>query len=133
MRSAEARSEAVRRQEVGRLGEDLAASHLKQAGLAIRDRNWRCRYGEIDLICTEGATVVFAEVRTLRTRRRGRPEASVALDKRRTLVRASQMWLQRNGGSDRPIRYDVVAIELGGPEPVIRHTRGAFDASGDVL
>ncbi len=123
----------MRRQDVGRLGEDLAVLHLQQAGLTIQQRNWRCRYGEIDIICTQGATVVFTEVRTLRTRRRGRPEASIAVSKRRKLVRASQLWLQQHGGSDRPIRFDVVAIELKGPTPIVRHTPGAFDAAGDVL
>jgi putative endonuclease len=123
----------VQRREVGRLGEGLAALHLERGGWQVCERNWRCRYGEIDLICRDGATVVFVEVRTLRTSRTGRPEASIDLSKRNTVVRASLVWLQRNGGSEQPIRYDVVAVELAGPAHSIRHIRGAFDATGEVL
>ncbi len=117
----------------GRLGEDLAARHLEAAGFAIVARNWRSPRGEIDLICTDGPTVVFVEVRSRRSRRLGRPEASVDWNKRRTVVLASQLWLQRNGGVERPIRYDVIAVEHGEPAPRIRHLRGAFDGSGDAL
>lgn len=123
----------LERSETGRVGEKLASRHLEDAGFVVRQRNWRCRYGEIDLVCDDGAVVVFVEVRTLRTKRFGRPEASVDLGKRRSLVRAGQIWLKLHRCNQRPVRFDVVAVELGEGDPVIRHHRGAFDATGAAL
>jgi putative endonuclease len=63
------------RRALGRLGEQLAAAHLERLGFAILERNARTRYGEIDLIAFDGHTLVFAEVKTLRARRRWRLSA----------------------------------------------------------
>ncbi|MCX2716109.1 YraN family protein, partial [Mycolicibacterium sp. J2] len=52
------------RAEIGALGERLAVEHLQSLGLRVLQRNWRCRYGELDVIAAEGATVVFVEVKT---------------------------------------------------------------------
>ncbi len=56
------------RRALGRLGEDLAVAHLERRGLAILDRNARTRYGEIDVVSFDGATLAFVEVKTRRVR-----------------------------------------------------------------
>lgn len=123
----------VRRRDVGRLGEALAADHVERVGWSIHDRNWRCRYGELDLVCRDGSTWVFVEVRTLRRARSGRPEDSIGHAKRGAVIRTSLAWLQAHGGLEQSIRFDVIAVELGAAEPTIRHTRGAFDGTGEAL
>lgn len=123
----------VRRRDVGRLGEELAARHVVRAGWSIHDRNWRCRHGELDLVCRDGSTWVFVEVRTLRGPRSARPEESIGAAKRGAVIRTSLSWLQGHGGIEQAFRFDVIAVELDDPEPVIRHIRGAFDGTGEAL
>lgn len=123
----------VRRRDVGRLGEELAARHVARLGWSIHDRNWRCRHGELDLVCRDGITWVFVEVRTLRGSRTGRPEDSVDRLKRGAVIRTSLAWLQSHGGTEQPFRFDVIAVELDAPEPTVRHIRRAFDGTGEAL
>lgn len=123
----------VHRRDVGRLGEALAARHVERAGWVIHDRNWRCRHGELDLVCRDGSTWVFVEVRTLRGSRTGRPEESIRGSKRGAVIRTSLAWLQSHGGIEQSFRFDVIAVGLDGPEPTIRHIRSAFDGTGEAL
>ncbi len=64
-----------RRQRLGRLGEALAAEHLERRGFTILDRNYRTRWGELDLVAFDGRAIVFCEVKT---RREGRPREGAA-------------------------------------------------------
>ncbi|MBK7972510.1 MAG: YraN family protein [Deltaproteobacteria bacterium] len=123
----------MRRRDVGRLGEELAARHVERAGWTIHDRNWRCRHGELDIVCRDGSMWVFVEVRTLRGSRTGRPEESIRETKRCAVIRTSLAWLQRHGGTEQSFRFDVIAVRLDGPEPSLRHIRGAFDGTGEAL
>ena len=66
------------RQEVGKLGERLAASFLKKEGMKVLYRNFRApKGGEVDLVCRDGDTLVFAEVKTRTSLRYGRPAEAV--------------------------------------------------------
>ncbi len=69
----EAHKETWSRAEIGALGEQLAVEHLESLGLTVLERNWRCRYGELDVIAWDpaGRTVVFVEVKTRTTDRFG--------------------------------------------------------------
>src|ERR1044071_8106374 len=71
------------RAEIGALGEDLAVEHLRSLGLTVLARNWRCRYGELDVIAADDAArvVVFVEVKTRTTDRFGGVEYAVTPDK----------------------------------------------------
>ena len=89
------------RAEIGALGEQLAADHLQGLGLRIVARNWRCRYGELDIIAADDATatVVFVEVKTRTSDRFGGVEQAVTPAKVRRLRRLTGLWLaqQRTG------------------------------------
>ena len=65
------------KKETGRRGEDLAASYLSRLGFEIVERNYRSRWGEIDIICRRGNLMVFVEVRSKSTERFGSPEETV--------------------------------------------------------
>jgi putative endonuclease len=94
-------------------------------------RNHATRRGEVDLVCREGDVLCFVEVRSRTSRAQGGPEETVGRDKARRVVAAATDWAARNGGLDRAIRFDVVAVTLGPAGPRIEHFPGAFDAEGN--
>jgi putative endonuclease len=115
----------VNRLETGQKAEDLAAAFLQAKGLAVLERNFRAKVGEIDLVARDGDEVVFVEVRARATKDFGGAAASVGGAKRRKLIRAASLWLQARGW-DGACRFDVVAVDGGRLE----HLPAAFDASG---
>lgn len=101
---------------------------LRDAGLAQVERNYRCRLGEIDLVMSEGATLVFVEVRFRRSSIFGGPAASVDAAKRRRILGAARHYLQRHPeAARRPCRFDVIAICPQG-NPPLDWIRDAFRA-----
>ena len=77
------------RAEIGALGEQLAVEHLTALGLRVLTRNWRCRYGELDVIAADDAarTVVFVEVKTRTSDQFGGVSQAVTPNKVRRLRR----------------------------------------------
>jgi putative endonuclease len=114
------------RRELGALGEQIAVEHLRGLGLQILARNWRCRYGELDVIAAEGgAVVVFVEVKTRSGDRFGGPEQAVTPPKLRRLRRLAGIWLAGQEHRWPQIRLDVIGVRLGRlPGPQITHLRG---------
>jgi putative endonuclease len=115
------------RAEIGALGEQLAVDHLMALGLRVLIRNWRCRYGELDVIAADDAarTVVFVEVKTRTSDRFGGVEQAVTPDKLRRLRRLAGLWLAGQGGSWAAVRIDVVGVRIGARRtPEITHLRG---------
>lgn len=100
------------RQMLGRRGEQMAAEALRERGYRIVEHNFRCRYGEIDLIAEEQDDLVFVEVKTRRGTTFGRPEEAVTLAKRRKLAEVASFYLEAHDASDRSWRIDVVAIDF---------------------
>ena len=113
------------RQLAGSAAEDLAARYLEGQGLAIVDRNWRCRTGEIDLIARDGATLVFVEVRLRTSAAFGGAAASIDAHKQRRILQAARLYL--GGRADTPCRCDVVVLDRLDPAH-IEWIRDAFQA-----
>ncbi len=101
----------ARNQALGAYGERLAADHLERQGLTILDRNWRCRFGEIDLVARDGATVVVCEVKTRTTDRFGGPLAAITPQKATRLRRLAAAWLEAHD-LERTVRVDGVRIDV---------------------
>jgi len=97
--------------EIGAAGEERAARHLHAQGLLVLCRNFRVRGGEIDLVCREGATTVFVEVRRRAGADFGGAGGSVTPVKQRRIVLAARHWLARHG--EGACRFDCVLIENG--------------------
>ena len=119
----------VAARDVGILWENAALAHLQAAGLRALQRNFTCRWGEIDLIMRDGDSVVFVEVRYRRSGTRGDGIASVGAAKRAKLVRAAQVWLQAHPAlAAQPCRFDVIGCSGTPQRAVLDWTRAAFEA-----
>jgi putative endonuclease len=115
------------RAEIGALGEQLAVDHLRAMGLRVVERNWRCRYGELDVIAADDAarTVVFVEVKTRTTDRFGGVAQAVTPQKVRRLRRLAALWLAAHDGRWSQVRIDVVGVRIGRTRtPEISHLQG---------
>jgi putative endonuclease len=119
------------RLERGRLWESHAAAYLERQGLTILARGYRCRLGELDLVCRDERGLVIVEVRA-----RSRGALCSAVDsidahKRRRIVQATRHLLMRNAGwQAAAVRFDVVAIDaIDSPEPQLRWIKNSFEAS----
>jgi len=112
--------------ELGRAGEDVAARHLRDAGYRILERNWRCRFGEIDLIAGRGELTVFVEVKTRSTVDYGHPFEAITFRKLARLRRLVAEWCaQHTERSARAIRVDAIAVIGGhGERPRVEHLEG---------
>lgn len=114
---------------LGRWGERLAAAWLRQQGAVIMDANWRCRFGEIDLICREGRYLCFVEVKLRRSEAHGTAGAAVDARKQEKLRTAAQLYLQQEPTDLQP-RFDVVEIYAPQgdktPDPLISRIENAF-------
>jgi len=115
------------RAEIGALGEQLAVEHLESLGLRVLTRNWRCRYGELDVIAADDAarTVVFVEVKTRTSDQFGGVDQAVTPQKVRRLRRLAGLWLAAQTGSWAGVRIDVVGVRIGRRRtPEITHLQG---------
>lgn len=119
------------RTALARFGEDLAARRLREAGMAVLERNWRCRAGEIDIVAREAASVVVCEVKTRRAGGHQHPMAGLTPAKAERLRRLAGWWLSERWlaayGAPPPggVRIDLVGVLL--PDrgaPVVQHARG---------
>lgn len=109
----------------GEQGEALAAVFLQRQGLAITARNYRCRFGEIDLIAREGETLVFVEVRSRASDSHGGAAASITAAKQTRLLKAARHYLATLS-AEPPCRFD--AVLLTGDPPKIEWLRNALEA-----
>jgi putative endonuclease len=111
---------------LGRYGEGLAARMLTEAGMAIVERNWRCRAGEIDIVARDGDALVVCEVKTRRDGRFEHPMAAVTPVKTQRLRHLAECWLDVHGGAPPGgVRIDLVGVLLparGAPQ--VEHARG---------
>jgi putative endonuclease len=116
---------------LGRLGERLAARHLRRCGYKVLYRNFRPPHGgEIDLVCREKNTLVFAEVKTRAPGGPGRPADPVDSAKEEALIRGAQVWLRLLGNPAVAVRLDIVEVILGAGRPEITLTRDALAFTG---
>ena len=100
------------RQELGKTGEDLAVAELEARGYAILARRYRTRHGEIDVVARERDTTVFVEVKARTSAEFGGGADAVTPWKQRRLVSMATDYLVRHRLTERPCRFDVVAVDL---------------------
>lgn len=103
---------ADERRGLGKLGERLAQEHLRRQGYRIKETNYRCSLGEVDIIAEDGDCLVFVEVRTRRGRGFGTPEESITPAKSLRLATLAEFYVQSLDTLPAHWRVDVVAVEL---------------------
>lgn len=116
---------------LGSAGEKIAEKLLKKEGYRILERNYRCRYGEIDIIALDGDTIVFVEVKTRRNTAFGVPQQSVNPRKQRHMTLAATWYLTENRLNNRSARFDVVSIITQDENISTELIRNAFTADPD--
>ena len=114
------------RAELGALGEQLAVEHLESLGLRILARNWRCRWGELDMIAAApDRTIVFVEVKTRTGDGFGGWEYAVTPAKVRRIRRLAGLWLAGQDQRWAGVRIDVIGVRIGRRRtPEITHLAG---------
>jgi len=100
------------KKQIGNIGEHIAADFLRKKGYFILERNFRIRYGEIDLICKDGKTIVFVEVKTRTNHTHGFPEEAVTWQKIKELVKTSEVYIMLRHLENFQERIDVIAIDM---------------------
>lgn len=108
-------------------GEGIAAAFLAKKGFRILEKNFRCRYGEIDIVCSDGGTFCFVEVKSRSNFSHGFPEEFVDRHKRRKLTLTALKYIEEKRIESSPARFDIVAVDLLKGE-VTQFIKGAFDA-----
>jgi putative endonuclease len=107
---------------IGDYAEDVACTYLLERGFVPIQRNYRYKQlGEIDLVMRDGDSVVFVEVRYRTSQLYGSPEASIRSGKKQKLRRTAQAFLLTHGMVRQACRFDVIAVDLVGGQPVVRH------------
>lgn len=107
------------RKALGRLGEELTVQALVQRGYRVRERNWRCPSGELDIVAEDGDVLTFVEVKTRRGQDFGTPEEAVTPAKQAKLIELAATYVQESGWSG-DWRIDVAAVELTSSGKLVR-------------
>lgn len=118
----------------GAMGEILAARFLRDKGYGILSSNYRCRFGEIDIIASDKRYLVFVEVKTRREDSRYLPREAVTSTKQRKLLQTAAMYMSRFPTNLQP-RFDVIEVVTTSDDTMgvveINHIIGAYEA-GDL-
>ena len=124
-------SQYVSRQEFGGLGEMLAREMLEEKGFCVVKQNYRCKIGEIDIICKKGKLLVFCEVKCRRSLAFGMPAEAVDAKKIRHIRRVASWYLSQKMCvyrlyDDFEMRFDIVEVVFVGDEHELNHIENAF-------
>ena len=109
----------------GALGERLAADFLLKCGYKIIQKNFKARYGEIDLIAIDGDTTVFIEVKKRSSLTFGRPEEAVNRKKLLKIEKVGLYFVQNKPNLPKSLRIDVIAIDSSQVPAIITHIKNA--------
>ena len=101
----------VKTKTLGEKGEDIAAAFLEKKGYHILFRNYKCSFGEIDIIAKHKKTLSFIEVKTRSTKKYGLPQEAVTSVKQAKISRVALEFVQRYKMDNRTARFDVVSVQ----------------------
>jgi len=121
------------RKRVGNKGESIAEDYLKQKGYKIIHRNYRCRFGEIDIIAKDDDTIVFTEVRTKQNDNFGSPQDSITSTKIDKIAKTALSFIQEKKLTGYSYRFDFIAVKFSQGRPNIEHIENAFVLNGGYM
>lgn len=107
----------------GKIGEEMAEQYLIRKDYYILAKNYHSRFGEIDIIASDGESIVFVEVKTRTQYMFGSPLEAITRNKLSKLVKTSQFYLSQRNLHGKPYRFDAIEIIFGntGERPIINH------------
>lgn len=111
------------RKQFGARGEAIALRYLRKKGFILLERNWHCRFGELDLILLDDGQLVGVEVKTRRTATFGQPAEDVGERKMERLAATLESFRETMGWPG-PYRLDVIGLVGEGPSFHVEHLRG---------
>ncbi|MBD3169097.1 MAG: YraN family protein [candidate division Zixibacteria bacterium] len=113
--------------QLGKKGEAVAVNFLKKKHYQLVERNYRISHYEFDCIVKDGDYIVFVEVKTGSTNEFGDPAEWVTSWKKKRMINAARIYLQKKGLYHSPARFDVVVITSDSTNYKIRHIENAFE------
>lgn len=119
------------RKELGFKGEDIASNFLKKKGYKIIQRNYKCKYGEIDIIAEQNKVIAFIEVRTVQSENFGIPQDFITNIKTDHISKSALNYIKKENLFEHSCRFDFIAITFSHTlsEPKIEHIENAFELS----
>lgn len=99
-------------QLLGKLGEDNAVKYLKKNGYKIIQRNYRCKFGEIDIIAQKKHVLVFIEVKTRQTINFGHPIEAITTTKQKHIYKTATHFLLNNKITYKDVRFDAIEVYI---------------------
>ena len=112
--------------ELGRKGEIVSQKYLEKEGYFVMARNFKCAYGEIDIIAVDKQELVFIEVKTRCNLKYGEARDSVSKTKKKHIKNASKYYIYKYHLEDRFIRFDVIEAYLRNKKFYIRHIKNVL-------
>lgn len=114
--------------DIGALGEDISENHLKNLGYKILEKNFRCKYGEIDLIAVNKNYICFVEVKTRYGTNFGMPSEAVNYSKQKKIYKTAQVYILKKNIINSNFRFDVIEVFLNSANNdfLINHIENAF-------
>lgn len=110
-------------QKIGRFGEDIAEKYLKQKGYKIIDRNFTCKFGEIDIIALKRSEIIFIEIKTRVSKKYGMPSEAVTSYKLDKILKTAQYYLYVKNLVDKKTRIDVIEIYIKNNKIIVNHLK----------
>lgn len=113
--------------ELGRKAEELAGNFLKKNGYRVLEKNFRCRYGEIDIIARDKKAICFVEVKSRSNFDIAAAKEAVNSRKIGQISKASLEYLKQKSLLDKKARFDVICVGFGPGEPSLEIIKDAFE------
>ena len=111
---------------IGNYGEEEATKFLIKNKYKIIERNYSCKFGEIDIIAKDKNILVFVEVKSRTNDRYGTPATAINYYKKKNIIKTAQMYIQKNKLQNEFCRFDVVEVLLENADNNIRLIKNAF-------
>lgn len=111
----------VNTKKLGHIGESVAQAYLLRHGYTVLDRNWTCRWGELDIVALKGNRIAFFEVKTRSNTNYGSPFEAISFYKRRALLRSIHNYLAFNGMRGKVWSLDLLGIEVKNSQYKLYH------------
>jgi len=123
---------SLRNLEFGKAAEDFAAGYLKTNNYKILQRNYKNKFGEIDIIALHKGVICFIEVKARHSLDLGLPQEAVSTSKQKQICRAAVVYLKSKKPLEHPARFDVLALLYSGRQTQVSLITDAFELSANL-